>query len=115
MPARGHPSSATCGPASPPSADPHESTSGEVCSPDVREHVGLRGVSMVSRIFLGTVAVGVATIGYAAVLARRRWRLRQATLPVLPDDAAPLRILHISDLHMMPNQRSKQRWVAELD
>lgn len=64
---------------------------------------------------LGTIGVGAAGIGYAAGIERRHWTLRTATLPVLPEDAAPLKILHVSDLHMMPGQQSKQRWVAALD
>jgi len=71
-------------------------------------------VNTLRRIALGTTALGVAAIGYAAVIERTRWTLREATIPVLAEGAAPLRVLHISDLHMMPGQRSKQRWVAEL-
>ena len=59
-------------------------------------------------------ALAVAGTAYAAGIEVRRWTLRQSTLPVLPVGAAPLRILHISDLHMTPNQRSKQRWLASL-
>ncbi|MGW3470252.1 metallophosphoesterase [Saccharopolyspora sp. NPDC000995] len=66
------------------------------------------------RILLSTGALGAAAVTYSAVIERRHWTLRQATLPVLAEDAAPLRVLHISDLHMTPNQRSKQRWVAAL-
>ncbi|GAA4543405.1 metallophosphoesterase [Pseudonocardia xishanensis] len=33
---------------------------------------------------------------------------------MLPVDSRPLRILHVSDLHLMPGQESKKRWVAEL-
>jgi len=58
--------------------------------------------------------LGVATIGYASLVERRHWTLRTATLPVLPEGSRGLRVLHVSDLHMMPNQASKQRWVAEL-
>lgn len=61
-----------------------------------------------------TAAVGAATFGYASVIERRMYTLRSAELPVLPHDAEPLRVLHISDLHMMPGHRAKQRWVAEL-
>ncbi|SDD85512.1 metallophosphoesterase [Actinokineospora iranica] len=68
-----------------------------------------------SRIALGTTAVGAATLAYAAGIERRHWTLRQATLPVLAEGARPLRVLHISDLHMLPGQKSKQRWVAALD
>ncbi|HEU5471946.1 MAG TPA: metallophosphoesterase [Actinophytocola sp.] len=63
---------------------------------------------------MGTTALGTATLAYAAGIERRHWTLRQATLPVLSEGARSLRVLHISDLHMMPNQRSKQRWVAAL-
>jgi predicted MPP superfamily phosphohydrolase len=72
-------------------------------------------VNTLGRTLLTTTAVGTATIAYAAGIERRRWTLRQATLPVLAPDAKPLRVLHISDLHMMPGQKSKQRWVAALD
>ncbi|MHA6792179.1 metallophosphoesterase [Pseudonocardia bannensis] len=67
-----------------------------------------------ARFVVGATTTGVATIAYAAGVERRRWTLREATLPVLPVGSRPLRILHISDLHMTPGQASKQRWVAEL-
>jgi predicted MPP superfamily phosphohydrolase len=63
---------------------------------------------------VGAAALAVAGTAYSAGIEVRRWTLRQSTLPVLPVGAAPLRILHISDLHMTPNQRSKQRWLASL-
>jgi predicted MPP superfamily phosphohydrolase len=66
------------------------------------------------RAVVGAAALTVAGTAYSAGIEVRRWTLRQATLPVLPVGAAPLRILHISDLHMTPNQRSKQRWLAGL-
>ena len=68
----------------------------------------------IGRAALGATAVGTATLAYAAGIERRHWTLRQATLPVLAEGARPVRVLHISDLHMTPNQTSKQRWVAEL-
>ncbi|WP_214367446.1 metallophosphoesterase [Pseudonocardia sp. H11422] len=67
-----------------------------------------------ARFVLGAITTGAATIAYAAGVERRRWTLREATLPVLAPGTRPLRILHVSDLHMMPGQASKQRWVAEL-
>jgi hypothetical protein len=68
----------------------------------------------IGRAALGATAVGTATLAYAAGIERRHWTLRQATLPVLAEGARPLRVLHISDLHMTPNQKSKQRWVSAL-
>ena len=67
-----------------------------------------------TRAALGVAATGVATVGYAAGVERRHWTLREVTLPVLPPGTRPLKVLHLSDLHMTPGQRSKQRWVAGL-
>lgn len=67
-----------------------------------------------ARLALGATTTGAATLAYAAGFERRRWTLRQSTLPVLATGARPLRVLHISDLHLTPGQRSKQRWVARL-
>ena len=69
----------------------------------------------IGRGVLGATAVGTATVAYAAGIERTRWTLRRAELPVLAEGARPLRVLHLSDLHMMPGQKSKQRWVAALD
>ncbi|GAB7049563.1 metallophosphoesterase [Catenuloplanes indicus] len=62
----------------------------------------------------GTVAAGAATLAYASLIERNMFTLRRFDVPVLAPDAEPLRILHISDMHMMPEQRRKQRWVAAL-
>ncbi|MBL7261889.1 metallophosphoesterase [Paractinoplanes lichenicola] len=60
------------------------------------------------------VAAGAATFAYASLVERNMFTLRRFDVPVLEPDAEPLRILHISDLHMMPDQRRKQNWVAAL-
>ncbi|MDN5747042.1 MAG: metallophosphoesterase [Pseudonocardia sp.] len=67
-----------------------------------------------ARLALGATTTGAAAIAYGAGVERRRWTLREATLPVLAPGTRPLRILHISDLHLTPTQHSKQRWVADL-
>ena len=67
-----------------------------------------------ARLALGATTTGAATVAYAAGFERRRWTLRQSTLPVLAAGARTLRVLHISDLHLTPRQFSKQRWVAQL-
>src|SRR5947209_13566141 len=71
-------------------------------------------MNRLGRAVVGAAALAVAGTAYSAGIEVRRWTLRQSTLPVLPVGAAQLRILHISDLHMTPNQRSKQRWLADL-
>jgi predicted MPP superfamily phosphohydrolase len=69
----------------------------------------------VKRLAVGTLALGAATLGYAAGIERRHWTLRTAELPVLAPGSQPIKILHVSDLHMLPGHRSKQEWVAALD
>jgi uncharacterized protein len=65
-------------------------------------------------VIAGTLALGAAALGYAVGIERRHWILRTAELPVLPPGGRPIRVLHLSDLHMLPGQKSKQRWVAAL-
>ncbi|SDK31613.1 hypothetical protein SAMN04487820_106286 [Actinopolyspora mzabensis] len=75
----------------------------------------LGAVNTFGRTLLATGALGASALGYAAGIERTHWTLRKATLPVLGESSPRLRVLHISDLHMTPNQTSKQRWVAALD
>lgn len=64
---------------------------------------------------LGLGLAGVAGAGLAWALVEARWyALRQARVPVLPAGAAPLRVLHVSDLHLVPRQEAKIEWVRGL-
>lgn len=56
---------------------------------------------------------GVAGLGYAS------WEVRAFTtrhfeIPVLPRGHRPLRLLHLSDLHMTTSQQRKQEWLRSL-
>ena len=62
---------------------------------------------------LGALA-GLGGLGYAAGYELRAFTLRRVEMPVLPPGASPLKVLHLSDMHMTPTQRKKQRWVREL-
>ena len=62
----------------------------------------------------GVVALGVGGIGYASVVERNWFALRRFTVPVLAPGTAPLRILQISDLHLVPRQRRRIEWVRGL-
>lgn len=61
-----------------------------------------------------TFGSAIAGIGYATVVERNAFVMREVTMPVLSPGSTPLRVLHISDLHMRPNQRHKQSWIREL-
>jgi predicted MPP superfamily phosphohydrolase len=68
----------------------------------------------VFQLAAGVAALGAATFAYAALVERNLYTLRRFDVPVLDPDDEPLRILHLSDLHLTPGQRRKQRWVADL-
>jgi predicted MPP superfamily phosphohydrolase len=58
--------------------------------------------------------VGAAGLLYAAGFEARSFRLRRVTIPVLPPGMRPLRVLQVSDIHMVGGQRKKQRWLRSL-
>nr|WP_146926101.1 metallophosphoesterase [Cellulomonas xylanilytica] len=63
----------------------------------------------------GAVALaGAGALAYASLVEVRWYTLRQVTVPVLPAGQDPLRILHLSDLHLTPGQRRKVDWVKDL-
>ncbi|MFC4495345.1 metallophosphoesterase [Streptomyces ovatisporus] len=63
---------------------------------------------------LTLTALGAACAGYATVVEPRSFRLRRVTVPVLPPGIDSLRVLHVSDVHMVSGQRRKQRWLQSL-
>ncbi|HET6673025.1 MAG TPA: metallophosphoesterase [Agromyces sp.] len=73
-----------------------------------------RTLSPIARIALAIGAVGAAAFAWGSLVERTRWTLRRADVPVLPAGASPIRVLHLSDLHMAPWQRAKQEWVRSL-
>ena len=59
------------------------------------------------------LAAGASLATYAAWEARQ-YTLREVTVPLLPPGHAPLTVLHLSDIHMAPDQRAKQEWLRGL-
>lgn len=57
---------------------------------------------------------GAAGLTWAAAVEPRLFALRRYTLPVLPAGADPLRVLQVSDLHIVPGQERKTTWVRAL-
>lgn len=69
----------------------------------------------------GTLAAGagVAVGGGLAALAYARleceaYTLRRFEIPVLPVGAAPIRVLHLSDMHLTPSDTRRVEWVRGL-
>jgi len=67
---------------------------------------------------LGVVSAAAAAVGVAGLswaLFEARWyTLRQVRVPVLEPGAEDVRVLHVSDLHLVPSQEAKRRWVRRL-
>ena len=59
----------------------------------------------------GSLAAGIA---YATLIERNAFVVRELTMPVLTPGSSPLRVLHLSDFHMRPQQRHKQAWLRDL-
>ena len=58
-------------------------------------------------------AAGAGLTAYALWEARQ-YTLRRVTVPMLPTGARPLRVLHLSDIHLVPSQRRKIDWLSSL-
>jgi predicted MPP superfamily phosphohydrolase len=61
-----------------------------------------------------TLTTAAASLAYASAVERTLYQVREETLPILPQGAAPLRVLHLSDIHMVPGQKSKADWLHSL-
>ena len=70
------------------------------------------------RSAVGVGAAGLAALGWGLFEASRHNRVRSHDLAVLPPGSAPLRVLHVSDLHLLPSQRARiafTRHLADLE
>ncbi|MDR2722326.1 MAG: metallophosphoesterase [Cellulomonadaceae bacterium] len=69
-----------------------------------------------NRVFAATAAVGavgLAGIAYAHV-ETKLFTVHQVTVPLLPVGQVPIRLLHMSDLHLVPSQARKLAWIRSL-
>jgi predicted MPP superfamily phosphohydrolase len=75
-------------------------------------HVVMRARALIPA---GIAAAGLAGLGYASIIERNAFRLRRYDVPVLADGVRPLRILHISDVHLTPGRRRLMSWIRSLE
>ena len=68
----------------------------------------------VGKALAWTAVLGAAGVAYGAGYEVRSYRLRRFDVPVLASGARPLRVLHLSDLHVLPRQRRKFDWIRRL-
>lgn len=62
----------------------------------------------------GAAAAGLLGLAYAGVVERNWFTLRRFTVPVLPVGAAPIRVLQVADIHLVPGQDRKVGWIRGL-
>ena len=78
-----------------------------------------RRIGRIAGITAITASVAAAGVTAWAVRECHQFQLRRLELPLLPPGTLrgkrEFRLLHISDLHMVPGQRAKQEWVAGLN
>jgi predicted MPP superfamily phosphohydrolase len=65
------------------------------------------------RLFASAVVAGLGALAYAR-WESERFTLRRATVRALPTRQPDLRVLHLSDLHLVPGQPRKKAWVSSL-
>src|SRR6266480_4465108 len=61
-----------------------------------------------------TAAAGAGAAFYAGAVERNWFTLRRHEVPVLAPGAAPLRILHVSDVHLTPGRHRLMSWIRSL-
>lgn len=71
-------------------------------------------MNTVAKVVGGLGLAAAATVAYAAFIERKAYTLREVEAAVLPAGSAPMRILHLSDMHLAPWQSDKIAWVREL-
>jgi predicted MPP superfamily phosphohydrolase len=59
-------------------------------------------------------AAGTGAFLYGSLIERNAFTLRRFEVPVLDAGARPIRLLHVSDLHITAHQRRKIEWVRGL-
>ena len=73
-----------------------------------------RATASIVKSVLGVGAVGAGCLAYAGLYEVDAFRLRRVDVPVLPVGARPVRVLHLSDVHMTPSAKARQRWLSTL-
>jgi predicted MPP superfamily phosphohydrolase len=72
------------------------------------------GPAGLGTVLAGLTSLGTAVAGYALFIEPRWFALRRIEVPVLNPGSLPIRLLHLSDLHLLPTDREKVAWVAAL-
>lgn len=67
----------------------------------------------VTRSLAGAAGLAAAGLGWG-LLEAQLFTVRQFSQPLLPAGSRPIRVLHLSDIHLLPRQRRKLGWLRSL-
>lgn len=59
------------------------------------------------RVLAGAAAVAVGAVAYGVLVEANDFQVRRVGLPILPEGSPNLRVLHLSDVHLLPSQKQK--------
>lgn len=69
---------------------------------------------MIGRLAAGVLGVGVACFAYGMGIERTAYQVRRFSASVLPPGSDPVRLLHVSDIHLLPRQTRKRDFLRGL-
>lgn len=69
---------------------------------------------MIGKLAKAGAIAGAACFAYGALIEVRSFQVRRASIAVLPAGARPLRVLHISDIHLLARQHTKLDFLSAL-
>lgn len=71
-------------------------------------------MGVATQLIAGVAGIGVACFAYGTVIERRWYRVRHLTLPGALRSPGTLRILHLSDIHLVPGQTHRTAFIRSL-
>ncbi len=69
---------------------------------------------MIGKLAGRLALVGAGCFAYGALIEVNAFQVRRVSLPVLPAGSRKVRVLHVSDIHLLAGQRARRRFVASL-
>lgn len=69
----------------------------------------------ICRVAVSVVGLGAGVLAWSTLVEPHAFALRRVEVPVLPPGSAPLRVLHVTDLHLVPGQGHRAAWLRGLD
>lgn len=69
---------------------------------------------MIGKLAAGAVGLGAACLAYGIGIERTAYQVRRFPVAILPPGSAPVKLLHISDIHLLPRQARKRDFLRGL-